>query len=326
VRAVRVSGQEIPASLVLVATGIRPEVALAQAAGVATGPTGAIVVDEYLRTSVADIFAAGDCTEKRHAVHGGPCWLPLGSTANREGRVAGTNAVLGPVDTFPGVAGALVMRFFDYTVARVGLGEEEALRCGFDAVSCLVVSVDKPHFMQGAKPLVLKLVADRKTRRLLGAHGAGRGDVARRIDATVGPLMAAMTVDQIANLDLLYAPPYAPPMDPVQVAANALRNRLDDVARGISARDYDERRASLCLVDVRSPAEVGSLPFPADHAIPLGALRARGAELPTDRTVVVLCKIGARGYEGQRILEGLGFGDVAFLEGGIVGWPFAEKR
>ena len=284
-------------------------------------------MDEYLRTSDPAVLAAGDCAEKRNAVTGKPCWLPLGSTANREGRAAGTNAVLGPTETVPGVAGSLVMRFFDFTVARLGLGELEARTLGFDVETSLVVAPDKPHFMKGSLAIVLKLVADRGTRRLLGIQGVGRGDVARRVDAAAAPLMTGMTVDQVANLDLLYAPPYAPPMDPLIVAANTLRNKLDGVARGLTPMQYAQWRAkekAHCLVDVRSPEEHEELPFHDGYPLPLGALRPRAGELPRQLPLVLLCKQGLRGYEGQRILQGLGFEDVWYLEGGVLGWPYAD--
>ncbi len=322
--ALRLPAETVPVDLVLVATGVRPQVALARAAGLEIGPTGAIRVDEHLRTSDPAIYAAGDCAEKRHLVTGKPCWIPLGSTANKEGRVAGTNAVLGDVDAFPGVAGSLVMRFFELTVARTGLGEAEAAGAGFDPVAAIVVGPDKPHFMPGSAPMLLKLIADRKTRRVLGVQGVGRGDVARRVDAAVAAVTAGMTLEQVANLDLVYAPPYAPPMDLLVVAANTVRNVLDGLARGVRPEEVLRWRREGRpheLVDVRSPAEHEALPFDAAKLVPLGQLRARAGELPKDRPVVLVCKIGLRGYEGQRILEGLGFENVAFLEGGVVGWP-----
>lgn len=327
VRAVRLPDRDVPADLVLVATGVRPEVELARAAGLAIGLTGAIQVDAFLRTNDPDIYAAGDCAEKRNAVTGQPCWIPLGSTANREGRVAGSNAVLGPVETFPGVAGALVMRFFDLTVARMGLGEVEARGLGFDVETSIAVGSDKPHFMEGSRPVLLKLIADCGTRKLLGVQGVGLGDVARRVDAAVAPIMTGMTVEQVANLDLLYAPPYSPPMDPLIVAANTLRNKLDGLARGLTPADYAAWKAdgrACCMIDVRSPAEHQALRFPSAQFIPLGALRARAGEISKDQPLVLLCKQGTRGYEGQRILQGLGFWDVSYLEGGVLGWPYED--
>ncbi len=321
----RLPDETIPADLVLVATGVRPEVDLARAAGLEIGPTGAIRVDEHLRTSDPSIYAAGDCAEKRHLVTGRPCWIPLGSTANKEGRVAGTNAVLGDVETFPGVAGSLVMRFFELTAARTGLGEAEAREAGFDPVAAVVAGPDKPHFMPGAAPILVKMIADRGSRRVLGVQAVGRGDVARRVDAAVAAVTAGMTVDQVANLDLVYAPPYSPPMDPLLVAANAVRNKLEGRARGVRPdefRRWQEEGASPLLVDVRSPAEHEALPFGNATLVPLGQLRRRAGDLPRDRPLVLLCKIGLRGYEGQRILDGLGFENASYLGGGVVGWPY----
>lgn len=322
---VRLSTGELPADLVLVATGVRPEVDLARAAGLEIGPTGAIRVDEHLRTSDPDIYAAGDCAEKRHAVTGKPAWVALGSTANKEGRVAGSNAVLGDMETAPAVAGSMVMGFFGFTVARTGVTEKEARAQGLEVEVATVVGPDKPHFMDGSRPIVLKVVVERGTRRLLGVQGAGIGDVARRVDAAVAPVMTGMTVDQVADLDLVYAPPYSPPVDVLLTAVNMARNKLDGWARPLPAVEYRarlDRGEAPVLIDVRSPAEHQALPFDGAKLIPLGALRDRAGELPKDRPVALLCKIGLRGYEGQRILQGLGFEDACFLEGGVIGYPY----
>jgi len=139
--------------------------------------------------------------------------------------------------------------------------------------------------------------------------------------------MTGMTVDQVANLDLLYSPPYSPPMDPLIVAANTLRNKLDGLARGLPPSQYAAWRADgrgCCLIDVRSAEEHQALRFPSAHLIPLGALRARVEEIPKHLPLVLLCKQGTRGYEGQRVLEGLGFRDVSYLEGGVLGWPYED--
>jgi rhodanese-related sulfurtransferase len=139
--------------------------------------------------------------------------------------------------------------------------------------------------------------------------------------------MTGMTVDDVANLDLVYAPPYAPPVDPLAVAANTLRNKLDGLARGLAPSEYlswrDEGRA-CCVLDVRSPDERKALPFRDSWPIPLGALRERAGEVPRGMPVVVLCKQGTRGYEGQRILQGAGVDDVCYLEGGVLGWPYED--
>ncbi len=153
------------------------------------------------------------------------------------------------------------------------------------------------------------------------------GELARAIGpiVAVAGVTAGMTVDQVANLDLVYAPPYSPPMDPLLVAANASRNKLDGRARGVrpdELRQWQGEGAAPLLVDVRSPAEHEALPFGNATLIPLGQLRRRAEDLPRDRPVVLLCKIGLRGYEGQRILDGLGFENASYLEGGVVGWPY----
>jgi len=316
----------LPADMVILAIGVRPNVALAKAAGLALGETtGAIRVDAQMRTSDPDIYAAGDCVEMRHLLTGQAAFIPLGSTANKQGRVA-ANAICGVPDAFPGVVGSAVCKVFDFCVARTGLTERQAREAGHDVEVSLAPGPDKAHFMTAARPLMLKLVADRATRKLLGAQAVGPGAGDKRIDVAAMALTAGMTVDQLAHADLCYAPPYSPAMDNILTAADVLRNKLDGVFRGVSAEtlkaELDSGQPPV-LLDVRTPGEVEQTHLPGSLFIPLGALRGRLDEVPRDRPVVCFCKVSLRGYEAARILQAAGYDDVRVLDGGLATWPYA---
>jgi len=316
--------RRIPAEVAILAVGVRPEVTLAQRAGLVLGPTGAIQVDERLRTSDPNIYAAGDCAEKRHIVTGRPCYIPRGSTANKEGRVAAIN-ICGGEAIFPGVLGTTALKVFEFNVARTGLNEREAREAGYNVETCIAPGPDRAHYLPTARRLILKLVADRANRRLLGAQGIGPGDVAKRIDVAATAISAGMTVDQVANLDLAYAPHYSEAMDNIITAANVLRNKLDGFFVGISAdalKARMEAREELLLLDVRTPAEHDEIALPNSRLVPYGLLRTRLDSLPRDKEIVVYCDIGLRAYEAALFLHHAGFRNVKVLEGGIECWPF----
>jgi NADPH-dependent 2,4-dienoyl-CoA reductase/sulfur reductase-like enzyme len=203
----------------LLGMGAQPNVQLAQAAGVALGTTGAIATDSHMRTSLPNIYAAGDCAEAMHLVTGKPAYIPLGSTANKQGRVAGTNAGGGSA-TFAGVVGTMVVRAFDLAVATTGLSTSQAKAEGYDTAETLIQAKDISHYFPGAADIRVKLVVDTQTSRLLGGQIVGHRRVAKRIDVLATALHNRMTIQQLQGLDLGYAPPFAPVWDPVLVAAN----------------------------------------------------------------------------------------------------------
>jgi NADPH-dependent 2,4-dienoyl-CoA reductase/sulfur reductase-like enzyme/rhodanese-related sulfurtransferase len=318
---------ELPADMVILAVGVRPTVDLAKESGLEIGPTKAIKVDVHMRTSDPDIYAAGDCVECVDLQTGRPCYVPLGSTANKQGRVA-ANHICGLDDTFPGVLGATVCKVFGFCVGRTGLTETAAKQMGYDTVTALAPGPDKAHFMPEAKPLLLKLVVDAASRRLLGAQATGPGVVDKRIDVATMAIMGKMTVDQLANADVCYAPPYAPAMDGIITAANVARNKLDGLVRGASSAEVHrmlEEKQDFILLDVRSPAEYEQVRLPNSTLIPLGALRNRTGELPRDKEIITFCKISLRGYEAALILKAAGFERVRVLDGGLAMWPFEKE-
>jgi NADPH-dependent 2,4-dienoyl-CoA reductase/sulfur reductase-like enzyme len=218
-QAVVTQGSRYPCDVALVGMGARPNVELAHAAGVALGATGAISTDARMRTNLPGVFAAGDCAEALHLVTGEPAYHPLGSTANKQGRIAGTNAAGGNA-TFGGVVGTMVVRAFSLAVARTGLTSAQARASGYTPRETVIHAKDISHYFPGAEDVHVKLVAAEDTRRLLGGQIVGQHSVAKRIDVLATALHHRLTVPELQRLDLSYAPPFAPVWDPILVAAN----------------------------------------------------------------------------------------------------------
>ncbi|MEU7586175.1 FAD-dependent oxidoreductase [Micromonospora sp. NPDC049230] len=217
----------IPADVVVLGLGVRPNTALAQAAGFPIGPSGGIRVDRRMRVAeLSGVWAAGDCVETLHRVSGMPVHVPLGTHANKQGRAAGIN-IGGGYATFAGVIGTAVTKVCDLEVGRTGLREREATLAGFDFVSVIAESTNRAGYYPGARPMTVKLIAERPSGRLLGAQIVGWSEAAKRIDTLAVALWNGMTVDDMTSLDLGYAPPYAPVWDPVLVAA---RKAVDALA------------------------------------------------------------------------------------------------
>lgn len=220
------NGLEFDADFVIIAAGVKPNVELAADAGIEIGKTGAIKVNSRMQTNIPDIYAAGDCVEKTQIVSQTPAWIPLGSTANKEGRSAAIN-LCGGKDCFEGILGSAVTRYFGLTMSLTGLTEKQAALLGYEPVSVVITKSDKVGYMPGAKNITLKLVADMKTRKLLGAQAIGCGDADKRINAVATGLVCPMTVDDFFSSDLTYAPPYSPSIDPLLTAAEDLIKKLN---------------------------------------------------------------------------------------------------
>ncbi len=329
VEAVRLAdGRRIEADFVILAAGVQPEVALARAAGLELGPSGAVRVDSRQQSSDPQIYAVGDCAENIHLVTGQPFWTSTGSTASREGRVAASN-ICGIEQHNAPVLDSRVLKVFDWTVASTGLSEPLARAAGFDPVCALVSGPDRAHYLPTARPIMLKLIADRGSRRLLGLQGIGPGEVVKRVDIGATAISAGMDIDGLSQLDLCYAPPYSLAVDHVSTAAQVLQNKLQGLFQGIGPRelhDWNHSRTPPVLLDVRLPAEFGRKRMAGSLHIPLGALRGRLHEIPQGRAVVALCKNGVRGYEAALILRHHGFQRVRVLDGGLDAWPFSLEQ
>ncbi len=320
---------EIDADLVLLAIGFRPNVQLAVDAGLEVGRMG-IVTDAHMRTSDPDIYAGGDCVASYNIVSGSYMYAPMGSTANKHGRIIGNN-LAGWNSTFSGVCGTGVCNILGFNVARTGLTERDAEAQGLQTVTSLCPAPDKPHYMKGSKLIHLKMVADRYTGRLLGVQILGPGEVLSRVDTAAAILKARGTVEDIFETDMAYAPPYSPAIDNLIVAANVIQNKMDGLINAYAPREVKEKLdkgEDFILLDVRTPKEVEQMKLPYDNVlyIPLGMVRKKASELPRDKEIVCMCKISLRGYEAARMLEeaGLDPENIRLLDGGIVAWPYEK--
>ncbi len=325
---VRLVDRTLPADVVILATGFRPNVQLAEEAGLRIGETGAIAVNEYLQTSDSNIYAAGDCAEAFHVVGGKPFYLPLGSIANRQGRIAGSNAA-GRRQKFCPVTGTTIIKVFDYHFAKTGLSERQARESGFDPATVYVPEYDRDVFIPGAAMINIKMIADRTSRKLLGVQIVGRGDVAKRIDVASTIIAQGGGVEDIISLDLGYAPAYSQAMDNIIVAAHVMENKLDALFQGVTAFDAQaliNAKKNCTCIDVRSPQEYEEERIPGVESIPLESLSRRIDEIPRDRGVILIDDTGTKSYQASLILIAEGFKNVRILEGGLRMWPFRIVR
>ena len=326
------NGTELPCELAVLAIGVIPNIDLAQAAGLEIGTTGGILVDEYMQTSDQDIYAVGDCVELTQRITGKKTRAPFGDLANLEGRVAGENATLGNSVTFPGTFHTGICKVFDFNAGSTGLSESRARQEGYNNVVTVVnASLDKPEFM-GAKLLISKMVVDGNTGRLLGAQCVGPGDVGKQISMAAMALLGKLTVADLVNADLPYAPPFSLAIDHFIATAHLMENKLKGRLNGIGAIKLKEKLdqgEKPFLLDVRTPAEFDLMRLGiGETLIPLGDLRQRLHDVPPDkeREIICYCKISLRGYEAAVLLKSAGWNNVKVLEGGVMAWPFRREK
>ena len=325
IRQVQTSKREIPADVVLLSLGVRPRVDLARQAGLKIGKTGAIWVNEFMETSAPGVYAAGDCAETTHLVTGKKTWIPLGSTANKQGRTAGMN-LCGGRSVFPGVLGTAIFKVFDFNVAKTGLNMKEALREGFEPLQAIVRGYGRAHIMPGGRESILKVIADQKSGRVLGAQAMGEGPSDKFIDTVAMALQGRMTCAQLATADLAYSPPFSPALSPVIVAANVLLNKLEGKVGWLSAAEVKEimetGKNGFAILDVRDSKEVQEKRIPGSIWIPLEELESRVGELDRDKQLAVHCHSGARSYRACLKLQHRKFKEVRNVDGGLLCWCY----
>ena len=315
----------VDAQMVLVAVGVRPCVQLAVDAGLEVDR--GIVINSHCQTSDPDIYAGGDCVVTTNLVSGQRVYSPMGSTANRQGRVIGIN-ITGGDATHEGVLQTAVCKMFDWSLGACGLSERVAKQLGYDTVTAIVPGPDITHFMPGKKLIMTRLVADRATGRILGVQIVGPGKVDKRIDTMAAAMTFGVTAKQLANIDLSYAPPLSSAMENLTNAANVLQNTIDGKAQSMRFEEFESKLDSddVVFVDLRTAHERSQKMIPAKNQlhIPIEELRARANEVPKDKEVVVFCILSTRGFEGQLILNQAGYDNVKFVQGGIQFWPFKK--
>jgi len=308
------SGRECPAQLVVLGIGVRPENRLAVQAGLDVGPRGGIRVDEFLQTSDPNIFAVGDAVETSDFVTGEPTQVPLAGPANRQGRLAADN-VFGRKSRYRGTQGTAILGFFDHTAAMTGVSEKTLRRLGRTYRKVYVHPTHHAGYYPGAEGMTLKLLFEPQTGKLLGAQGVGGAGVDKRIDVLAVAIQAGLTVFDLEEMELCYAPQFGSAKDPVNMAGF--------VAAGLLRGDHPQTDwetvaaapESSLLLDVRTESEFGNGHIPGAVNLPVDRLRAQLSELPRDRPIVAYCQVGQRGYLATRVLLQAGF-NVSNLGGG----------
>lgn len=317
-RVVLASGAELPAGLVVSAVGVRPETGLAREAGLKIGTTGGIVVDAGMRSSDPSIFAVGDAVETIHLVGGMPVILPLAGPANRQARIAADN-ICGLDSRYPGSLGTSIVKVFDLQAAATGLNEKTARRNNLDYQAIHLHPLSHAGYYPGAAMISLKILFAMPGGRILGAQCIGTNGADKRIDIIATAIRAGMTVCDIEQLELAYAPPFGSAKDPVNMAGFVGGNILRDLVNSVT---YDRAAAigDALFVDVRTHKEFEAGTIPESLHIPREELRERIGELPKERDLVLFCRSGVRSYAACRVLKQAGFGRLSNLSGGYISY------
>lgn len=319
------SGARIPADLVILGLGVRPETGLARKAGLEIGALGGIRVDERQRTSDPNIWAVGDAVEVKDAVTGAWSLIPLAGPANRQGRIAADN-ILGRDSTYKGTIGTSVLRLFSLSAGCTGANEKTLKKLGVAYQALHLHPGSHAGYYPGAEPIAMKVLFAPGSGRLLGAQAVGKDGVDKRLDVFATALKAGMTVNDLAELELSYAPPFGSAKDPVNLAGMAASNVLAgdvELAQWHEVSQLDP--ATTILVDVRTDAERGKGFIPGSIHIPLHQLRSRLGELPKDKAIIVSCQSGQRSYFASRLLAQNGF-KVRNLAGSYRTWKTATSK
>lgn len=310
-------GKEIKADMVLVSTGVRPNTELAATAGIELGVAGAIRVNKKMQTSLPDIYACGDCTQQFHVVTGKSVYRPLGSTANKTGRIVGDSITGGDL-AFRGILGTGIFRIFDMTVAQTGLSEREAIEQGYEVAVCHNIKPNKPEYMHG-KEMVIKGIADKASGRLLGVQIVGYEGVDKRIDVFVTAITFKANVEDLFHLDLAYAPPFSTTKDPVMYTGMILDNAIHKGRSLMTAQELDTLMQSgekYTLIDARAVAQFEKNHIEPAESIPHAKLRVAAESLDKDAVFITYCNKGTTGNAAQNILINQGFKRVFNLSGG----------
>lgn len=319
-------GTQIPAEMTLLSTGVRPNTELAEAAGVALGKSGAILVNTRMETNLPDVYACGDCIEQFHVVTGKQVYRPLGSTANKTGRIAGDYATGGTL-AYRGTLGTGIFSVLGLAVGQTGLSEREAREAGYDAVVCHNIKPDKPEYL-GGKEMVIKAVADRETGRLLGVQIVGEAGVDKRIDVFATAITYGAKAEDLFYLDLAYAPPFATTKDPVLYTGMILDNAIHGGRPLMTAQELLARQSAgeqVTIIDARAPAQYEKAHAEGASSIPHADLRAASETLNKDSVVVTYCNKGTTGNAAQNILINKGFKRVYNLSGGMKQYSMVGK-
>lgn len=320
------SGRQIATDMVLLSIGVRPEIRLAQQAGLTIGERKGIVVNQYMQTSDPDIYALGDAVEVMHLITGKPALIPLAGPANKQGRIVADNIVFGNNQTYRGSMGTSVAKIFDLTVATAGANAKLLKANNIEYISSYTHGSSHAGYYPNAVPLSIKILFSPTDGRLFGAQVVGFEGADKRIEMFAQVIQRNGTVYDLTQLEHAYAPPYSSAKDPVNMAGYVAENILTGKSRIIHWREIDSLPADTVRIDVRTREEFRMGTIPGFRNIPVDELREHLGELPSDKPIVVTCAVGLRGYLAYRILVQNGFKDVRNLSGGYTTWRTATDK
>ena len=311
------SGKAIESDMVILAAGVRPNIKLAKEMGVEIGQTGAIAVNHKMQTNLPDVYAVGDVVESYSVITGKPIYRPLGSTANKMGRIAG-DVITGGLLEHRGILGTGILRVFDLAVGQTGLNEKEAVEEGYEIEVLHNIKPSRAEYL-GGKDIVIKAIADKESGRLLGVQIVGEDGVDKRIDVFATAITFKAKVQDLFHLDLAYAPPFSTTKDPVMYTGMALQNAIEKKNKLITPKELEERLLkgeAIQVIDTRAQKQYNVSKVEGAINIPLGDIRTKAKELNPELSTVAYCNGGVTGNAVQNILRNLGFSDIYNLSGG----------
>lgn len=311
VKKVRTDKRAMKADMIVMAVGIRANTKIASDCGLALETNKTIKVNEYMQTNDEDIYAVGDCVTVKNILSGKPTWSPMGSSANKEGRCV-AKTISGEKTPFNGVLGTGIVKLLNLNAARTGLTEKDAKDSGYEVESVIVPIDDKAHYYPDSKMIIIKLIADKNSKRVLGAQIFGEGNVDKQIDIVATAITFNATISDLQNLDLAYAPPFSTAIHPLGHVANVLLNKLDGAVKIVRYNDFIENQEDYKLADVNKTSQLEGIPF-----IDLATLNGKLDGFDYDDKILLVCARGKRAYLAYNRMKHFGYKDVQILEGGL---------
>ena len=311
VKKVRTDKRAMKADIIVMAVGIRANTKIASDCGLELEVNKTIKVNEYMQTNDEDIYAVGDCVTVKNILSGKPVWSPMGSSANKEGRCV-AKTISGEKTPFNGVLGTGIVKLLNLNAARTGLTEKDAKNLGYEVESVIVPIDDKAHYYPDSKMIIIKLIADKNSKRVLGAQIFGEGNVDKQIDIVATAITFNATIGDLQNLDLAYAPPFSTAIHPLGHVANVLLNKIDGAVKIVRYNDFIENQEDYKLADVNKKTQLEGIPF-----IDLATLNGKLDEFEYDDKILLVCARGKRAYLAYNRMKHFGYKDVQILEGGL---------
>ncbi|CEQ26791.1 FAD-dependent oxidoreductase [Paraclostridium sordellii] len=311
VKKVRTDKRAMKADMIVMAVGIRANTKIASDCGLELEKNKTIKVNEYMQTNDEDIYAVGDCVTVKNILSGKPTWSPMGSSANKEGRCV-AKTISGEKTPFNGVLGTGIVKLLNLNAARTGLTEKDAKDSGYEVESVIVPIDDKAHYYPDSKMIIIKLIADKNSKRVLGAQIFGEGNVDKQIDIVATAITFNATISDLQNLDLAYAPPFSTAIHPLGHVANVLLNKIDGAVKIVRYNDFIENQEDYKLADVNKTSQLEGIPF-----IDLATLNGKLDGFDYDDKILLVCARGKRAYLAYNRMKHFGYKDIQILEGGL---------